>query len=447
MGGAVAGIIILCLLGVCILARCTGDVCGYSCLGLATCCGLVPLRGRQRLLSKTDGATPSKGGEGEVVKKPPSRQHGLSSGAPPPRQGGKALHMEGEEEDAEAGLAHQQNPLMAAAMAKSKAAKEKAAVAAAVVSGGAVAAASAPAPASRAASAPASPPPELVDEAVVEDEPAAAPAPRAAPRAAPRSASRAAAATPADPVPTADGGAADVADAEVNDLEEAGEAAPVAAAAAAAEPEPEPTRKPEGTKAAVRAARFSPGPVRVEEEVVIARAAVLEDENKRLRAQLANIQAEEENRRLRAQLLGRVLSTAAAASPRASLSGSPSTSRSRMDLLESSGGKAPARTHVRFGDTSPATRVVTGVVAARALYASPQAPPVRPPSPEPDWYKDSEGTVWFLDGPGGRVLAHGWRRCEDATDVWYFHEESGESAWEPSYAFEDEEEENEFLRS
>jgi hypothetical protein len=43
------------------------------------------------------------------------------------------------------------------------------------------------------------------------------------------------------------------------------------------------------------------------------------------------------------------------------------------------------------------------------------------------------GACLFLDGRGGRPLAEGWRRMEDAEgDVWYVSTR-GESVWEPVY--------------
>ena len=46
---------------------------------------------------------------------------------------------------------------------------------------------------------------------------------------------------------------------------------------------------------------------------------------------------------------------------------------------------------------------------------------------------DIHGNVWQLDAPGGRRLKAGWRRCEDATDVWY-ESASGESRWDAPLA-------------
>ena len=56
---------------------------------------------------------------------------------------------------------------------------------------------------------------------------------------------------------------------------------------------------------------------------------------------------------------------------------------------------------------------------------------------DPDcWFRDSQGSLWFLDGPGGRVLAHGWRRVgpDEEGDVYYVHDERGVNSWVPLYA-------------
>ena len=47
---------------------------------------------------------------------------------------------------------------------------------------------------------------------------------------------------------------------------------------------------------------------------------------------------------------------------------------------------------------------------------------------------DADGTVWQLDAPGGRRLQRGWRRCEDATDVWYENDATHESRWDAPLA-------------
>lgn len=51
-----------------------------------------------------------------------------------------------------------------------------------------------------------------------------------------------------------------------------------------------------------------------------------------------------------------------------------------------------------------------------------------------DVEKDASGVVWHLDGPNGKRLAQGWKRCEDDTDVWYKHMKTGMTQWEPPYA-------------
>jgi hypothetical protein len=59
---------------------------------------------------------------------------------------------------------------------------------------------------------------------------------------------------------------------------------------------------------------------------------------------------------------------------------------------------------------------------------------------EDTWY-DEDGDLWHLDGPGGKRLAWGWRRCSDGDDVWYVNDDQGESSWEPVY-LEDADEED-----
>ena len=88
-----------------------------------------------------------------------------------------------------------------------------------------------------------------------------------------------------------------------------------------------------------------------------------------------------------------------------------------------------------------ATAVETTPIAVAALATV----DVPPSTPEPDFYVDTEGTTWYLDGPGGRVLELGWRRQEDAEgEVWYTC--GDESEWLPRYAFSDEKEERKFMR-
>jgi hypothetical protein len=47
-------------------------------------------------------------------------------------------------------------------------------------------------------------------------------------------------------------------------------------------------------------------------------------------------------------------------------------------------------------------------------------------------YTVLNNTVYYLDAPGGRLLAKGWRRVRDNTDAWYVGP-SGEASWTPIY--------------
>ena len=75
-------------------------------------------------------------------------------------------------------------------------------------------------------------------------------------------------------------------------------------------------------------------------------------------------------------------------------------------------------------------------VVNNPLRAGVQAPPLSPPSPLPYGgtvlsFRDSAGVDWHLDGPGGRILALGWRRVDPTVegwgDVYYIHSDGAMS--------------------
>jgi len=59
-------------------------------------------------------------------------------------------------------------------------------------------------------------------------------------------------------------------------------------------------------------------------------------------------------------------------------------------------------------------------------------PVVNPIQPRPDHIIEN-GLKYYYDGPGGKLLAYGWKRESDNNEVWYASTIGLEPSWTPTY--------------